>query len=833
MIGAIDRSRRLPTLPTGLTWVQWRSHPLREPFLAVVYFVVLAVVSLGPTLFSGARVFSNDERDLALQFIHWRKFGFDLLRAGHLALWNPHIYGGTPFFGGFQSALLYPPNWLYLVLPLAVAVNTGIALHIVLTGCGMYAWMRARGLHPLACLLAGSVFVLSGPVFPHIYAGHLSNLCTMAWAPWIFLAIDGWLRWRTGSWLLLGSAVVAMQMLAGHPQYVFYTGLTAAMYCAAQLTVAKGKIPAAAGLALLAVGGVALSAVQLFEGFHAAGESVRNQGTSREFAAIFSFPPENFLTLLTPYFFGDLTIHDYWGRWNLWEMSIFFSVGGLFLLGYGLARGPRFHVWTCFGLAATLLVLATGEYTPLFGWLYDHAPGFGRFRGWSKFTFPAMLLLVVVAAEGCDVLAHRRFTSLPAALAVLAAGSVFCLVAAGAHVASRQLPAPAPQPWNGWIHALSRSGDQYLAADRIDKPHFVHCVARQASRQLLWTALTLLALAGVLLAARRHPRVAWCVPLIAVFETVCFARSTLDSFSLDDVLQPYETTQLAASAHEGFRMDDERNHNAAMSFGGYDLWGYDPGVLRRYAEWMAASQDRNPDSASETIQLTIFPPVFSSLLRYRCRGPPPSNAASSDEAGVQPEASQPPPAPRIFLGSHARVIPNRDEELDAVFAPYFDPVRTVLLESPPDPSPSGAEAAGQVRLLAESTDTLTIEADLTASAILLITDNYSDGWKARSLLADSPGSGAQTAYRVVPADYCLRAVPLTSGHHKILLEYQPTAFVVGAWVSVVSLLLYLAALVGWIVGWGRRARGQAATSGAWSLAWPRWMGRGGRPGVVR
>ncbi len=766
---------------------------------AAAFLLVLTVAALGPTLFNGARVFSNAERDLALQFIHWRKFGFDELRAGHLALWNPHIYGGTPFFGGFQSALLYPPNWLYLCLPLAVAVNTGIALHVFLAGLGMSLWMRVRALHPLATIFAGAAFMFSGPFFPHIYAGHLSNLCTMTWGPFIFLAIDGWLQRRTVGWLFVGAAAVAMQILAGHPQYVFYTGVAAGLYCAVPLAVAKGRLRVAAGLAALALAGVALSAVQVFEGIHAAGESVRNHGTQPGFAAIFSFPPENFLTLLIPNFFGDLTAHAYWGRWFLWEMCLFFSVSGLWMTIYGLAKGPRRQVWSCAGVAAILLVLALGSYTPLFDGLYHHAPGFNRFRGWSKLTYPAVMLLVVVAAHGCDGLLRRGVASSRPGFGALAVGTLLCVAAVWVHSSTRTVSTSAPEPWNTWLHALSATNEQFLAGEQVANPDFVRRAARQASRQMRLAGGTLLTLAAILLAARRHPRAITLVPALAVAELLCFAHTTLDSFRLQDALNPPETGWLTASAREGFRLDNAHNHNLAMSFGAYDLWGYDPGVLRRYAEWMAESQDRDPDEASETMKLVNFPPVMATLLRCRYRIP-----ASGGETQAAEESANA-AAPRLFLVAQARVVPDRNEELDDVFAPGFDPVREVVLETVPAPAPMGDTPAGQIKLVGETTDTLTIEADLTASAILLITDTYSDGWQARSLLpTGSNHTSAQSRYQVMPADYCLRAVPLASGHHKILLEYRPAAFVTGKWMSIISIGLYLVAIATWAIVRRRR-----------------------------
>ena len=782
-----------PMPPPSAGSGSWADGPRGAAF-AAVFFLGLTVAALGATLFSREMVFSNAERDIALQFIHWRKFGFEELRAGRLALWNPHIYCGAPFFGGFQSALLYPPNWLYLCLPLAVAINTGIALHVFLAGFGMFLWTRERGLQPLAALFGGVLFMFSAPFFGHIYAGHLSNLCTMVWGPFIFLAIDGWLRHRTPGWLLLGAASVALQILAGHPQYVFYTGVAAGLYSVGQLAVAPRRLQATAGLAVIALAGAALSAVQLFEGLHAAGESVRNHGTDRTFAALFSLPPENFVTLLTPFFFGNLTDHAYWGRWFLWEMSLFCGVTGLVMAGYALTKAPRFRVWSPAAVAFVLLVLALGSYTPLFPWLYRYAPGFGRFRGWSKFSYPAMLLLVVVAATGFDVLLRERARGARLGLIVLCAGLGVSVLACFAIQAGDVAPPSAAQPWSAWIQKLAGTNEQYLPASLARAPGYARVAGLYASRQLWFAAVTLLALGAMLVFARRRPGALAGVLVLACLEMLCFARSCLSDFPLRKVFDTPDARFL--STHPGgFRVDNENNHNLAMSLGGYDVWGYDPGVLRRYAEWISASQDRDPDDASETMQIDRLPPAFATLLRARYVIPQDWSPDDGEELITRNDARTT-PAARLMLVTRARVIAGRDAELDAVFDPAFEPTREVLLETAPVPAPTGVEQPGAVRLVQEMTDALTIEADLRAPAILLVTDTYSDGWHARSLLPDR-GDGAQTRYQVLPADYCLRGIPLDKGHHKILLEYRPTAYVVGKWVSLVSWGLFIAGLFAW------------------------------------
>ena len=108
--------------------------------------------------------------------------------------------------------------------------------------------------------------------------------------------------------------------------------------------------------------------------------------------------------------------------------------------------------------------------------------------------------------------------------------------------------------------------------------------------------------------------------------------------------------------------------------------------------------------------------------------------------------------------------------------------------------PQPAREKGTVKLLESSTDCLNIEADTGAPALLLITDAYSRGWRALAL----PGS-AQARYEVMPANYCLRVIPLAAGHHLLRVEYSPLGFRIGKVVSIAArwrVFLVLSALAG-------------------------------------
>src|SRR5689334_2944047 len=109
--------------------------------MGLLFAITLAV--FGSVLFAGGnRVLGFQTSDLSLQFFSWRDFGFRELAKGNVALWNPHIFGGAPYLGTMQGGLLYPPNVLFLMLPVVPAINWSIALHVFGIGALMFCWMR-------------------------------------------------------------------------------------------------------------------------------------------------------------------------------------------------------------------------------------------------------------------------------------------------------------------------------------------------------------------------------------------------------------------------------------------------------------------------------------------------------------------------------------------------------------------------------------------------------------------------------------------------------------------------------------------------------------------
>jgi hypothetical protein len=737
----------------------------------------LTLLMFVDVLFSPREVLlAQQGTDLSAQFVYWREFGFGQLAQGNLALWNPHIYSGVPYFGGFQSALLYPPNWLHLVLPIDKAVNLGIALHVFLAGFFLYLWTHHRGLHPVACLLSSILFMFSGPFFLHIYAGHLPHLPAMAFAPLLFCAIDGVIRERSTRWYLVGVLALTMQILAGHPQYVFYTAIAAGLYTLFRLIKAPRRASLLVGLGSMYLGAAALTAVQLLAGLQAAGESVRGSGTPYTFAAMLSFAPENFLTLLVPSLFGSMS--NYWGRWYLWEMSLFISVTGLVLALYGAVRGSRDMRLFSGSMVLILSVLALGAYTPLFRLLYSFVPGFDAFRANAKFIFLVAMFAVMLAGVGLDDLLNnprwRRRLSLILGIAGLLVGAVALWIQFSASFGSAGT-------WGHVMSAIAATQQSYLPSAQYEAQAFISDAGLAAARAVFYCSLTFLLLSVLLWRSHFSPRLVYLVPLIAVLELFVFARSNRPTFDL-------ETTRLPAlqeffEAHPGdYRVLLPPNPNSGMMTGSQDLWGFDPGVLKRYAEFMTFTQGRDPDTATQYLDFPRIHPLFK-MLRHRF--------VLFSEGGKQGLEEIPSTLSRLELIQDWVLLPQRDRIFAAMNHPAFDPRQQIILETTPDPAPVKGKPKGTATITEAGTDYLMVEANLPAPAILLITDNYSSGWRAVAL-----AGSAQEHYDLLPANYILRAVPLSAGNHRLRIEYAPLGYRAGRWISLVS-LMFFAGLAAW------------------------------------
>jgi len=757
---------------------------IRSPkWIAPVVFGVLSLAMFADILLGpGGWIPSTPDADLSTHFVASRAFGFGELARGNLPLWSPQMFSGYAYFGGFQPALLYPPNWLHLFLPLDVAINLTIVLHTFAAGYFTYLWLRHAGLHLVASMAGGVTFMFCARFFLHIYAGHLPHICLMPWVPILLLSIDGIMqRWRLG-YALLGAGAVSMMILAGYPQMVYFTAVVMPLYGLVRWFESPRKWAAVGGLMLIGISSLGITAAQVLAGRDAVAESTRAGGTRYGFATSFSFPPENLLTLFAPDVLGPMKQGDgaigYFGQAYLWEVSTFIGATAFLLAILGAFTGGR-RAWLAVGMIGFAGVLGLGANTPIHRLFYDYLPGFSSFRGSSKFFFLVSLFMAQLAAIGLDTLFRRR-----APIWIASTGVAFTLIvlALAVWVRSAGDDGMNSVPARAFVRMTERSilfHDEYFKLSRWNDPQtIVHATAAAAKALFIASAWLAGAVALLVIAIKRPHAAAYGLAGLLTIELFIFARTHRPAAPLAPQAPKVWTDGTSTLPPDARLVRNPSSYPHTPPRVTLDAWGYDPGVLKRYAELMFASQGFDPDGASSELFFRLPSRAVFAVARITLvlEAMPQANAYRLNL----------PLLPPATLVPSARVMESRDAMFNVLVADGFDPSYTVLLESPP-PFAIVGRTPRPVELKLIDSDTREINCDVVASSMLLIGESYSKHWTITPLTP--PPAGQAGGYIVMPANWAFIGVPLAAGKHSFRLEYSPPGWRVGRWVSLGSVFV--------------------------------------------
>ena len=84
--------------------------------------------------------------DTATAFYPWYSFLGQQLRAGHIPVWNPNQFSGTPFAADPESGWMYLPAMVaFALLPLEAAARVYVLFHALLAAVSTYGLARAVG----------------------------------------------------------------------------------------------------------------------------------------------------------------------------------------------------------------------------------------------------------------------------------------------------------------------------------------------------------------------------------------------------------------------------------------------------------------------------------------------------------------------------------------------------------------------------------------------------------------------------------------------------------------------------------------------------------------
>lgn len=324
-----------------------------------------------------------------------------LLR-GMLPLWSPDLFMGVPLLSDPQLGTLYPPNWLTVMLSPPDAIRISILGHILwaLLGAGLLA-RRAVRLDMLPALLAGAVFAFGGYLGAHVE--QINQLQGLAWIPWALLALHAAIGGAPLAPLLSLAAILALQVLSGHTQTVFMTGVALGIYAlvlpfSGQPTPRKTAIFAQLRLLVLITAAAVLAGIlalpQLYPTLELTGLSNRGGGFNAQQVMAFSWEPFLIGRGLLPSY--DAQIFG--------EYVAYIGVSGLMMaLIAALIPDRRRWVWLAF--AGVGVFLALGIYNPVY-WVLAELPGFNLFRVPARWLALFALGAAMLSGLGAQHLIH-------------------------------------------------------------------------------------------------------------------------------------------------------------------------------------------------------------------------------------------------------------------------------------------------------------------------------------------------------------------------------------------------------------------------------------------
>jgi hypothetical protein len=692
-----------------------------------------------------------------------------------LPLWNPYIMAGAPFEANAQSALFYPLNIFYYVLPLKIAWAANAFMRLFLAAMFMALFVRSIGGTATGSIISGILFALCGYT---IQWHGMSNGESSIWLPLMCYAVHR-LHVRPGRRsIAIAALAFPLPLLAGHPETAAHS--TMAVFALAVFLwlfphrQGAGKCERRFVLNFGCAGVLALglASVQLIPTFEWLGE-----------LGLHVEAPEPVLDRHQGqgFFSRDITRNPSTAGLRIPEAATY--VGMLGLLAASLAA---FHVsrrYVLFLAAMAVLAAAVAFGIEPLRWVIVHVPILkamknGRLTLVVDFALAAMAGLGV-SAVGEQFVSTTRKSRRRAVFLIVTASVV---IMAGIYEVHRATWVPVP---------------------------FLRSPA--GSLLFLFSALTLLLLRLKFVHNDRAFALAVCA--FAGVEMLSFSYGYGGFTSMRDVFPAAPVFDFLRTRDNStpFRVAKDRvpmPHDAGMIYGfetadGYDLTtsrirsftsdlveNRDDGVMF-LAEKILAVRDRRLDMLNVKYLMVTQPGAEFDLVSASNRF---ARVFSQGAVAVFENTTV---LPRFYCVPQAgiEVIPEAAAQLARIKDPSFDPERSVILSEDPgfisQQSSSPVGVAAHIAILSRGMNETRLRAECGEPSVLVASQTYYPGWKATVDNSD---------VAVHSVNVALTGVVVPGGSHEVRLFFRPAAFRIGLAVSVLSavvvLLLFHAGLQG-------------------------------------
>jgi len=705
--------------------------------------------------------------DPVQQFYPWMRFAVTSVREGDSLEWNPFAFLGTPFLANPQTALYSPFTLPFWIFPLPYAFGVSAALKLWVGAMGMHLLVSRLGCGWCASLFAGCAFAFSP--FQIVWLSHPVT-SVFAWLPVAVWLTDRVLVSRSRRAAGALSLVVGAALLSAHPGSQLHVVTALVVYAigrcvvtaqtAWRVLIARLAIVAAALAVGILIGAVVwLPFSYVLPGSH--GVDVRAGGGG-------VLPLSSLITLVLPDWWGNPTDTLPAGPANYNERMLYIGLIPLLLLISGAMLTREWRKWAPFALLAVTGLMIPFGVEPLRA-LSAALPGLSNannVRLIGVFHFGSVVVSAFALSQAYA--SHRRFGRL-LMLPLLLCGVYMLGRATAPGQEFRPVLDAAIQPAAAVTTTeILRAGTLLRACLAIAFVGAMWTLRPRLSRSAWMTVVTAISVVELMTFSRGFqpmtpPQHVWPAPPPSIVRLQQLARSSRTAGLL------YTFPPEAGTAY-GIR--DIRGYSAPQPDGRLARIMHlaTPSLDNGDMLWFAALTDRIVrvfDLFAVRFVITDHEGTAASYpLVYEGR-----------DARIfqNPQARE-----RAFVPQ--QVIPTRTESatLATLFSSDFDPLSDVVVETDAGGQPSGGD--GTVRIVRESHDTVSLEADMRSRGLVVLADAWAPGWTVAVDDSVAP---------VVRVDSVLRGVEVSSGTHRITWRYSSPGLHTGAAISITAALAAL------------------------------------------
>lgn len=697
-------------------------------------------------------------------FYPLKSLAADYAKSGQLPLWNPYMFGGYPLFASVQLGLLFPTVIFYLLLSTPDAWTLQVMSQPFFAALFMYLLLRHLKLDKLPSVFGALAYGFGG--FTILWMQWNTMAATSLFLPILILALDNYLKTKQLKWGVLLSIFLCLQVLGGYLPIIPFTlislGLWYLFRCQNFFSDLRIIFFFILGLSLSAV--FSLPVAELIQ---ISQRTIENLGSGA------FFPPENFINLIAPDFFGNDATGNFWGRGDHMDFTIYAGVTTLILALSGFKE-----IWKKteikFILCLLVLTVLISTENPLGTFFYKLGIWGGQSITMNRANFLINFSLSILGAYGFSLIKNSGFKlSLKPGVMVFSAS---LLLIAGLFLSSKYL----------------------FMNSEILLNHINISLRNLVLPELLIAVSILLILISKKINLVNPVIVQAVFILLLIFELFRFGWK-FNTFSSPKFLYPQTPISRYLEQFPNDRVvaqPDIFPANMWVPFKISSIEGYDGIYPLGMAKLLAVANSGKPDATPQTrwgildnFDSKILDETNSRFLLVKKEDTP----VIQDEKYIEVFADKKVAIlentksfPRAYLTK--QVIKASDEETLRLMLEKDFPINTISITDNFEYfNNSNEPLKGDLIYRQVANSHIRVKAVSNQDAYLVALDSFYPGWKAFI-------DGKQT--QIHRTNFNFRGILLPEGNHVVDFKYEPDSLKIGAIISVASLLLILSLITG-------------------------------------